>query len=77
MLRIRATVVDKIERSRLNGLSHSVGRFSHHATLNSLSKQSLDSLDLPPLLAARVLYRTDDKRPNGVTMTLWEIAKEL
>ena len=52
MLRIRATVVKE-----LNGTVYTVylaprmlGRFSRHATLNSLIKQTLGSLDLPSML---------------------------
>ena len=56
-LRIRATVV-KVERDGLHGLSctKSAGRFSRHATLNSLIKQTLGSLDLPSMLEPRGLY---------------------
>ena len=41
----------------------SAGRFSRHATLNSVMKQTLGSLDLASMLEPRGLYRTDDKRP--------------
>ena len=77
-LRIRATVV-WVERDGLHGLSctKSAGRFSRHATLNSLIKQTLGSLDLPPMLDLRGLYRTDGKRPDGVTMIPWEMGNQL
>ena len=55
----------------------SAGRFSRHATLNSLIKQTLGSLDLPSMLETRGLYRTDGKRPDGVTMIPWEMGKQL
>ena len=69
VLRIRATVV-KVERNGLHGLSgtKSAGRFSRHATLNSLKKQTLGSLDLSSMPEPRGLYRTDGKRPDCVTM---------
>ena len=78
VLRIRATVV-KVERDGLHGLSctKSTGRFSRHASLNSLIKQTLGSLDLPSMLEPRGLYRTDGKRPDGVTMIPWEMGKQL
>ena len=78
MSRIRATVV-KVERDGLHGLSctKSAGRFSRHATLNSLIKQTLGSLDLPSMLEPRGLYRTDGKRPDGVTLIPWEMGKQL
>ena len=42
MLRLRATVVKKVERDGLHGFSYtkSAGRFSGHATLSSLIKGS-------------------------------------
>ena len=54
-LGIRATVA-KEERDGLHGLSctKSAGRFSRHATLNSLIK--LGSFDLPSMLESRGLY---------------------
>ena len=74
VLRIRATVV-KVERDGLHGLSctKSASRFSRHATLNSLMKQTLGSLDSPSVLEPRGLYRTEGKRPDGVTMIPWEM----
>ena len=59
------------ERDGLHGLSR-VGRFSRHATLNSLIKQTLGSLDLHSMFEPRGLYRTDGKRPDGVTSFLGE-----
>ena len=63
----------------LHGLSFtkSAGRFSRHATFNFLMKQTLGSLDLPSMLEPRGLYRTDDKRPDGLTMIPWEMGKHL
>ena len=54
-----------------------IGRFSRYATLNSLTKQTLGSLDLPSMLELRGLYRTDGKRSDGVTMIPWEMGKQL
>ena len=77
-LGLRATVVS-VERDGLHGLSctKSAGRFSRHATLNFLIKQTLGSLDLPSMLEPRGVSRTDGKRPDGVTMIPWEIGKQL
>ena len=60
----------RVERDGLHCLpcTKGAGRFSRHATLNSLMKQTLGSLDLPSMLGPRGLYRTDGKRPDGVTM---------
>ena len=69
----------RVERDGLHGLSctKSAGCFSPHATLNSLIKQTLGSLDLPSLFEPRGLYRTDGKRPDGDTIIPWEIGKQL
>ena len=66
----------RVERDGLHGLpcTKSAGRFSRHATLNSLIK---GSLDWPSLLELRGLYRTDGKRPDGVTMIPSEMCKQL
>ena len=51
----------RVERDGLHGLSctKSAGRFSCHATLNSLIKQTLGSLVLLSMLEPRGLYRTE------------------
>ena len=60
----------------------SAGRFSRHATLNFFKKQTLGSLDLPSMLErvvlnCSILYRTDDERPDGVTMNPWKMGMQL
>ena len=69
----------RVERDGLHGLSctKSAGRFSRHATLNFLIKQTLGSLNLLSMLEPRGLYRTNGKRPDGVTMIPWEMGKQL
>ena len=37
----------------------------------------MGSLDLPSMLEPRGLYRTNGKRPDGVTMIPWEMGKQL
>ena len=78
VLRIRATVI-RVERDHLHGLSctKSAGRFSRHATLNSLIKQTLGSLDLPSVLETRGLYRTDGKRMGANMSKKWDRKSEL
>ena len=65
----------RVARNGLHSVSctKSAGRFSRHATLSSL-KQTLGFLDLPSVPESRGLYRTDGKRPHGVTMIPWEMA---
>ena len=69
----------RVERDGLLGLpcTKSAGPFPRHPTLNSLRKQTLGSLDLPSVLEPRGLYQTDGKRPDGVTMILWEMGEQL
>ena len=75
---MRANVVKE-----LNGTVYTVfctkraGRFSRHATLNSLKKHALGFLDLPSKREPRGFYRTDGKRSDGVTMFLWKMGKPL
>ena len=61
----------------LSQVTGNPGRFSRYATLNSLIKQTLGSLDLPSILEPRGQYRTDDKRRDGVTMIPWEMGNQL
>ena len=53
-----------------HGLSclKSAGRFSRHSNLNALIKQSLSSAHIPSVLEPRHLYRTDQKRPAGISI---------
>ena len=77
-LRIRATVVKE-----LNGTVHTVFLAprvlvaSHVMLLSILSLNRRWDLDLPSMLEPRGLYRTDGKRPDGVTMIPWEMCKQL
>ena len=62
-----------------HGLSclKSAGRFSRHSNLNALIKQSLSSTHIPSVLEPRHLYRTDQKRPDGLTLVPWAVGKQL
>ena len=68
----------RVERDVVHGISCNkrAGRFSRHATLNSLVDLSLGSTDLPSMLELSGLSRTDDKRPDGVTMIPWKMGKQ-
>ena len=50
----------------------SAGRFSRHANLKHLFKQTLASVRVPPVLEPAHLYRTDNKRPDGMTLVPWK-----
>ena len=62
-----------------HGLScfKSAGRFSRDSNLNALIKQSLSSTHIPSVLEPRHLYRTDQKRPDGLTLVPWADGKQL
>ena len=53
------------------------GRFSRHSNLNALIKQSLSSTHNRSVLEPRHLYRTDKKRPDGLTLVPLAIGKQL
>ena len=75
MLRLRATVVKE-----LNGTVYTVfvaPRVLVASHVNSLLKQTLVCLNLASMLEPCGLYRTDGERPDGVTMILWEMGKQL
>ena len=55
----------------------SAGRFSRHSNLNALIKQRLSSTRIPSVLEPRHLYRTDQKRPDGLTLVPWAVGKQL
>ena len=55
----------------------SAGRFSRHSNLNALIKQSLSCTHIPSVLQPRHLYRTDQKRPDGLTLVPWAVGKQL
>ena len=62
-----------------HGLScrKSAGSFSRHSNLNAFIKHSLSSTHIPSVLEPRHLYRTDQKRPGGLTLVPWADGKQL
>ena len=62
-----------------HGLSclKSAGRSCKHSNLNALIKQSLSSTQILSVLEQRHLYRTDQKRPDGLTLVSWAVGKQL
>ena len=55
----------------------SAGRFSRHSNLNALIKLCLSSIHIPSVLEPRHLYKTDQKRPDGLTLVPWAVGKQL
>ena len=62
-----------------HGLSclKNAGRFSRHSNLNALIKQNLSSSHILSVLEPRHLYRTDQKRPDGLTLVPWADGEQL
>ena len=55
----------------------SAGRFSRHSNMNAFIKRSLSSTHILSVLEPRHLYRTDQKRPDGLTLVPWALSKQL
>ena len=53
------------------------GRISRHSNLNALIKQTLSTTHIPSVLEPRHLYRTDQKRPDGLTLVPWAVGKQV
>ena len=64
----------EVGRLGTHGLScrFSKGRHSRHAAVNDIIKRSLASLKIPSHLEPSGLYRSDGKRPDGVTIVPWK-----
>ena len=62
-----------------HGLSclKSAGRFSRHSNLNAPMKQSVSSTLFPSVLEPRHLYRSDQKRPDGLALVPWAVGKQI
>ena len=40
-------------------------------------KQSISFTHIPPVLKPRHLYRANQRRPDGLTLVLWAVGKQL
>jgi len=49
----------------------SAGRWSRHSALNDIIKRACASVNVPTLLEPPGLFRTDGKRPDGLTLIPW------
>jgi hypothetical protein len=63
----------QVDASGTHGLSccHSKGRIPRHNGLNLIIKQALASAHIPSILEPQGLVRSDNKRPDGLTITPW------
>ena len=55
----------------------SAGRLSGHTAINAIVKTSLARAQIPSLLKPSGLSRLDGKRPDGVTVTPWQVGRTL
>ena len=53
----------------------SEGRFSRHAALNEIIHRSLQSANVPSHLEPAGLYRSDGRRPDGISIIPWKCGK--
>ena len=55
----------------------SARRFSRHSNPNAPIEKKLSSAHIPSVSELRHLYRTDQKRPDGLTPVPWAVGKQL
>ena len=63
--------VDSLATHRLS-CRWSEGRYHRHAALNDIVHRALTSAKIPSRLEPSGLYRTDGKRPDGITVVPWK-----
>ena len=69
----------EVDSQATHGLScrYSEGRHHRHAELNQIIYRSLISARIPSRLEPSDIYRSDGRRPDGVTIVPWERGKAL
>ena len=60
-----------------HGLSckQNAGRFSRHSALNDIIKRACSHVNVPSILEPSGMFRTDWKRPDGLTLIPWSKGK--
>ena len=69
----------EVDCHAIHGLScrWSQGRHHRHATINYIIHRALSSAKIPSRLEPSGLYRSDGKRPDGITVVPWQRGKLL
>ena len=69
----------EVDNLATHGLScrRSEGRHPRHAALNEIIHHSLSSAHIPSRLEPSGVYRTDGKRPDGISMVPWRHGRVL
>ena len=67
----------QVDQRGSHGLScqKSAGRFSRHSAINDILKRACASVHVPASLEPTGLFRTDGKRPDGLTLIPWSRGK--
>ena len=70
---------DEVDSLATHGLSckWSEGRHHRHAALNNVVHRALAAAKIPSRLEPSGLYRTDGKRPDGITVVPWKSGRLL
>jgi len=65
---------ESVDSSGVHGLScrKSAGRHTRHGSLNDLVKKALASAEVPSRLEPPSLFRSDGRRPDGMSMIPWK-----
>ena len=68
-----------VDESGLHGLScwKSQGRRARHSELNQIIHRSLAAIQVPSTLEPRGLYRSDGRRPDGLSLIPWSQGRSL
>ena len=68
-----------VDESGLHGLScwRSQGRRARHSELNQIIHRSLAAIQVPSTLEPRGLYRSDGRRPDGLSLIPWSQGRSL
>ena len=68
---------EEVDDRGTHGLSCqlSAGRLSRHAALNDIIKRACAHVNVPSILEPTGLFRSENKRPDGLTLTPWSMGK--
>ena len=67
----------QVDEFGTHGLScrKSAGRLSRHSAINDIIKRACASINIPSILEPSGIFRTDGKKPDGLTLIPWSKGK--
>lgn len=70
---------DMVNSSGHHGLScsKSAGRIPRHSSLNDIIRRAFASASIPAVLEPNGLFRSDGRRPDGMTLVPWKMGRPL